>query len=313
MLCYTSEKVKYAAENQSFNPNNPMQTTATANFLQSGDRPSGRDVKLLVLDIDGTIAGVSNQITDPVKQTIAAVQAQGIQVAIATGRMYRSALRFHQEIGSPLPLICYQGAYIKDPETDNLHYHAPLCQQIALDLLNDFEDPTVRSQLTVNCYIDDCLYVREITPASQAYSERTGVPAIAPEDLGELVTRCPPTKVLAMSQNTGLIDELLANAACRYTPQQVYLTKSHTTFFEAGNPEVNKGAAVRYLAEEMLGLHPTQVMTIGDNFNDLEMLQYGGISVAMGNAPAQVQAAATWVTSDVECDGVAAAIEEFLL
>jgi hydroxymethylpyrimidine pyrophosphatase-like HAD family hydrolase len=73
------------------------------------------------------------------------------------------------------------------------------------------------------------------------------------------------------------------------------------------------GRAVRYLAEEVLQLQPENVMVIGDNFNDLEMIQYAGIGVAMGNAPAGVQAIADWVAPTVEANGAAAAIEEFLL
>ena len=82
---------------------------------------------------------------------------------------------------------------------------------------------------------------------------------------------------------------------------------------EVTNPFVNKGTAVRYLAEELLGLTSDNVMTIGDNFNDLEMLEYAGIGVAMGGAPQPVQAIANWVTSSVEEDGVAIAIEKFLV
>ncbi|MGC8713558.1 MAG: HAD-IIB family hydrolase, partial [Leptodesmis sp.] len=85
------------------------------------------------------------------------------------------------------------------------------------------------------------------------------------------------------------------------------------TFFEATNPLVNKGTAVQYLAEEYLGLKPENVMTIGDNFNDVEMIQYAGIGVAMGNAPDGVKAMADWVAPTVEEDGVVAAIEQFLL
>jgi hydroxymethylpyrimidine pyrophosphatase-like HAD family hydrolase len=70
---------------------------------------------------------------------------------------------------------------------------------------------------------------------------------------------------------------------------------------------------VRYLAEELLGLQPNNVMTIGDNFNDLEMLEYAGIGVAMGNAPSQVQAIANWIAPSVEQDGAAVAIEKLLL
>jgi hydroxymethylpyrimidine pyrophosphatase-like HAD family hydrolase len=62
-----------------------------------------------------------------------------------------------------------------------------------------------------------------------------------------------------------------------------------------------------------MGLAPQQVMTVGDNFNDVEMLRYAGTSVAMGDAPAAVQAAADWVAPSVEDDGVVAAIERFCL
>jgi hydroxymethylpyrimidine pyrophosphatase-like HAD family hydrolase len=64
---------------------------------------SPSDIKLLVLDIDGTIVGVNNEINQAVNQAVQAVQAKGIQVAIATGRMYRSALRFYKDLGATLP------------------------------------------------------------------------------------------------------------------------------------------------------------------------------------------------------------------
>ena len=85
------------------------------------------------------------------------------------------------------------------------------------------------------------------------------------------------------------------------------------TFFEATHPAVNKGTAVQYLTQKILGLQPGNVMTIGDNFNDVEMLQYAGIGVAMGNAPSEVKAIANWVAPDVENNGVALAVEKFLL
>jgi len=122
-----------------------------------------------------------------------------------------------------------------------------------------------------------------------------------------------PTKILALCDDTEAINELLGNLRRQYTPAELYLTTSVATFFEAANPLVNKGTAVRYIAEELLGLESSNVMTIGDNFNDFEMLQYAGIGVAMGNAPEGVQAIAQWVAPHVEKDGVATAIEKFLL
>ena len=271
-----------------------------------------RDIQLLVVDIDGTIAGESNSISKPVKQAIVAALSQGTNVAIATGRMYRSALRFHEEIGSSLPLVAYQGAWIQDPTTQEIHRHLPVPREMAHKLLNYFEQPELRSLLSVHFYINDQLYVRELTRETEIYAERSGITAIAVGDLRQVLSQ-EPTKVLALCDDTDVIEQLLGNLRRQYTPAELYLTKSVATFFEATNPFVNKGAGVRYLAEDLLGLHRANVMTIGDNFNDVEMLEYAGIGVAMGNAPVAVQAIAQWVAPSVEEDGAAVAIEKFLL
>jgi HAD superfamily hydrolase (TIGR01484 family) len=139
--------------------------------------------KLLVLDIDGTISGESNTISQRVKEAIAAVQAKGIQVAIATGRMYRSALRFHQEINSTLPLAAYQGAWIQDPANQKIHQHLPLARKTAQQLLDYFEQPQWRSLLSIHFYINDQLYVREVTRETAIYAQRSGITPIAVGDL----------------------------------------------------------------------------------------------------------------------------------
>lgn len=270
-----------------------------------------QDIRLLVLDIDGTIAGISNEISAPVLKAIKSAQSHGVQVAIATGRMYRSALRFHAAVGSTLPLVAYQGALIQDPSTDTVHRHLPLSEATALKLLDYFEQAEMRRSLSIHFYINDQLYVREITPETALYCERSGIEAIAVGDLRQVLTT-PPTKILALSHNTDLIDQLLTSLRQDYTPAELYFTKSVATFFEAANPLVNKGAAVRYLAEEVLGLQAENVMAIGDNFNDVEMIEYAGIGVAMGDAPPEVQSFAQWVAPSVEANGVAAAIEQFL-
>jgi len=268
-------------------------------------------IQLLVVDIDGTIAGESNTLSPAVKQAIVAAQAQGVQVAIATGRMYCSAMRFHQEIGSSLPLVAYQGAWIQDPVTEKIHRHLTVSKEMAHQLLDYFEQPELRSLLSVHFYVNDQLYVRELTPETETYAQRSSITPIPVGDLREVLSE--PTKVLALCDDTDVIDRLLGSLRRQYTPSELYLTKSVATFFEATNPFVNKGVGVRYLAEELLGLQPMNVMTIGDNFNDSEMIEYAGIGVAMGNAPAEVQAIAQWVAPNVEQDGAAVAIEKFLL
>jgi Cof subfamily protein (haloacid dehalogenase superfamily) len=288
---------------------NKLSTHFTPIYNQPENR---KGIQLLVLDIDGTIAGHDNQVSDTVKQAITEVQAKGIQVAIATGRMYCSALRFHQEIKSTLPLAAYQGAWIQDPSNQKIHRHFAVSREITHQLLDYFEQPELRSLLSVHFYIKDQLYVREITPETQNYAERCGVTPIPVGDLRQVLID-EPTKVLALCDDENLITELLGNLRLQYTPAELYMTTSVATFLEAANPFVNKGTAVRYIAEELLGLESANVMTIGDNFNDVEMLEYAGIGVAMGSAPEPVQAIANWVAPSVEADGTAVAIEKFLL
>ncbi|MBE7383466.1 MAG: Cof-type HAD-IIB family hydrolase [Leptolyngbya sp. SIO1E4] len=274
------------------------------------------DIRLLVLDIDGTIAGRSNQVTAGVKQAVAAAQAKGIQVAIATGRMYRAAVRFHTAVGSSLPLLSYQGALIKDPASGKVYRHTPLSRNHTLALLKTLAALEAQQKLSIHLYIDDQLHVRSILAETQDYAERSGVDPIAVGDLTSFLHRqltIETTKLLALSPDPAIVTDILMRLQQAYSPQELYLTQSVDTFFEATHPLSNKGAAVKFLAEELLGLASTQVMTIGDNFNDLEMLRYAQIGVAMGDAPSGVKAIADWVAPSVEDDGVVAAIDRFVL
>lgn len=270
------------------------------------------NVRLLVLDIDGTIAGQSNTVREPVRQAIGAVQEKGIQVALATGRMYHSALRFHASIGSALPLLAYNGAWIQHPLTGEVHQHWPVSPPLALELLDYFEGPDRRDRLEVHCYRDDRLYVRQVTPETERYVERSGVEPHAVGDLRSLLDS-PATKLLAICPEVELIQSLQEDLRRRYPPAELHLTQSTEKYLEVTHPQANKGDATRYLAEEVLQLESSQVMAIGDNFNDVQMLQYAGFGIAMGNSPAAVREFADWVAPDVEEDGVAVAIEKFLL
>lgn len=265
-------------------------------------------IQLIVLDIDGTIVGSPPVVSRRVLQAISRAQAEGVQVALATGRMYRAALPYHRQVGSSLPLISYQGALIKHPADGSVLMHLPVAIDRSLEVLDFMEE----RHLAVHLYINDTLYVGSMTEASRRYAERTG---IQPEVVGDLhgVLTAEPTKILGLTEGELVTDRILAELGERYRPDELYLTKSDPTFVEVTNPRVNKGRAVRYLAEEYLGLGQQEVMCIGDQQNDLEMLTYAGIGVAMGNAKPLVQAQADWVAPSVTEDGVAAAIEKFVL
>ena len=270
------------------------------------------DIRLLVLDIDGTIAGESNSIREPIKAAIQLAQDQGIQVALATGRMYHSALPFYHDIGSQLPLIAYNGAFIKDPQTEKSYRELSVTPDIAIALLDHLEQPQFKSRLDIHCYYDDQLYVREITLETERYKLRSGAKPVVVPDLRTIAERSS-LKLLVVTHEAPLIQELITHFSDRFSEDELHVTQSTEIYLELTHPQANKGSAVRHLAEDILGFAPEQVMAIGDNFNDLEMLQYAEIGVAMGNAPPEVQAIADWVTIDVEEDGVAIAIQKFLL
>lgn len=273
---------------------------------------STAQIKLLIVDIDGTIAGESNQVSPRVKAAISAAQERGVRVGIATGRMYKSALRFHQEIAADMPIIAYQGAWIQDPATGTIHRHCPVPVDIARELVDYFEQPTLLDKLSIHVYRDDCLYVRKINPDTELYVGRSGIAVTPVADLRTILTE-RPTKILAMSEDTTLIQDLLQDLRRKYTVDRLHVTTSVPIFLETTQSGIDKGNAIDYVAKNLLDITAENVLAIGDNYNDVEMLAYAGIGVAMGNAPADVRSLADWVAPSVSADGVAVAIEKFIL
>lgn len=269
------------------------------------------DVRLLVLDIDGTIRDKSNRIRDSVAGAIESAKRRGVAIAIATGRSYQCSLHTYDLIGSTLPLICYEGALIREPATGVVHRHWHLQPHVAAQLLDHTELLSRSGRVSVHFYIEDNLYASNLNDASMKYFEGSDVEPIVVSDLRQLLDRAT-TKVAVLSDDVNDIARLhsqLKNAYCRI---QVKHDKS-ITLLEAFNPTVNKRQAVSYLAEKIMGLRAENVMAVGDDFTDIEMLRYAGIGVAMEQAPGPVRAFADWVTTTLEKDGAARAIERWIL
>jgi len=269
------------------------------------------DVRLLVLDIDGTIVDESNRMRDSVAQAIHSAQRRGVAVAIATGRLYQTSLHAYDSIGSTLPLICCEGALIREPNTGVVHRHWPLEPRVAAQMLDYTERLSLIGRLSVHFYIKDNLYVSNLNDAAIKYFEGSRVEPIVVSDLRQLLNRAT-TKVMVLSDDVQAIARLSSQLKNSHSRTQVKKYKS-ITLLEAFHPAVNKRLAVSYLAEEILALQPENVMAVGDDFTDIAMLQYAGIGVAMGNAPVAVKASADWVTTTIEKDGVARAVERWIL
>jgi hydroxymethylpyrimidine pyrophosphatase-like HAD family hydrolase len=143
------------------------------------------------------------------------------------------------------------------------------------------------------------------------YVEVSGAEPIVVSDMRQLLHQ-PITKVVVVSDDAHDIARLSRQLKNSHSRIQVRHDKS-ITLLEAFNPAVNKRLAVSYLAEQIMSLRPENVMAVGDDFNDVGMLRYAGIGVAMEQAPLAVRTFADWVTTTMEKDGVARAIERWIL
>ncbi|SRR6266567_9623837 len=270
------------------------------------------DIRLLVLDLDGTIVDKSNHIRDSVAQAVDLVKGRGVAVAIATGRRYQSSLPAYDFIGSTLPLICYEGGLIRDRNTGFTHRHWPLEPQVVSQILDHTERLSLDGRLSVHLHVGDDLYVSNLNDASRKFFEGSTIVPIVMSDLRPLLMNRATTKVMVLSDDVESITRLSTQLKNSESRTRITEYKS-ITLLEAFHPTVNKRLAVRCLVEEIMALRPENVMAIGDDFTDIEMLEYAGVGVAMGNAPAAVKACADWVTTTIEEDGVARAVERWIL
>ncbi len=267
-------------------------------------------VRLLALDLDGTLMGPDRVIRPRVRRAIAAAQDANVVVTIATGRMYRSASPFAQALGLTAPIICYQGAYVREvpvpghtPGRPLLHRTLP--EVVAREALRWAREHGFDPHVNV----DDRLVMEAGATSAEDYEQLSGIGAEFVPSLQAFV-RGPVTKVVAVGPPP-LAEERLPEARAAFEGR-AQVTVSHPEYLEWNAPGVTKGRAVRWLARR-LGIPLGQVMAIGDQYNDAEMLAEVGHGVAMGDAPAAVRAVARHVTAPLDADGAALAIEALVL
>ncbi len=259
--------------------------------------------KLLVLDLDGTLIGLDLTISDKTKDAIAQLMSRGIIVTIATGRMFQSARPFARELNIDVPIICYEGAMIADPTSEEVLWHKP----VPLDLARRVIEIAASHNLHVNTYLDDELYVDSVNERAALYSS---IARVTPNAVGNLIDFLDrePTKLVIVGDPDEIdrINDLLKEQF----DGSLYVAKSYPFFCEVAHPECNKGNALAMLTER-LGIDRSEVVAIGDNPNDINMMQWAGVGIAMANGTDDVKEAADWITGDLAEDGVVQAIEKF--
>lgn len=260
--------------------------------------------RLIATDLDGTLFGSSRQVSERTLSALARVQRAGIRLVFATGRMYRATVPYAHACGITTPLVTYQGAWIRDPMTQATWWHRTMARDLALEALSALED----TGLHVNCYVEDEFLIERKTPQAEAYQRISGV---APRQVASFAAAMThdPTKLVAIGEPEE-IAHWLPRLQQRFLGR-LYVTESLPTFIEIAHPEVCKSAALRHLTEHW-EIDPAEIVAIGDGMNDLDMLRFAGVGIAMGHAPEAVRQAADRVAPPVEEDGLAQILEEIL-
>lgn len=261
-------------------------------------------VRLLALDLDDTLLTEELTIPNSVISAIGAAREKGVQVVVATGRMFRSALPLARVAGVDGPLITYNGALVRALDGQTLSHH-PVPKVEARELA------TLAAQhgLCLNFYIDDDLYVSCMDERAEYYHTISGVPPQVEPDLCRILTDAP-TKALIVDDPPQV--EAWRARLSRHFGKRLSITISKPRFVEIMAPGVSKGVALAKLAAS-LQVEPANVMAVGDSFNDLPMLAFAGISVAVGNADPAIQKQVDYVVASSQQGGVAEAISRFVL
>ncbi len=267
-------------------------------------------IELIAIDIDGTLLDSHHQITPAVRAAVTAARDRGVHVVLATGRPFVGVRRFLDELGLRSHghyCITNNGALVQDALDGE-----PIAETVL-----SFDDylycERLSRELGVHFHALDyqCLYTanRDISAYTVYESNLSGIP-LKFRRVDEMDPAMVFPKVMMIDEPELLdaaIARIPAEARERYT-----IMKSAPYFLEILDKRVDKGEGVRRLAEH-LGLGAQQVMALGDQQNDLAMISYAGLGVAMGNALDEVKAAADHVTASNREDGVARAIERFVL
>lgn len=261
--------------------------------------------RLVAIDLDDTLLDNDLKISERAKKAIWRAREQGVQVTLATGRMFRSAVPYARELGINLPLITYQGALVRNSHSGEVLYHRPVPRQLVRPVIEVIEPFGYHVQL----YHEDNLCMEKLTPEGEDYARLAGVEITLVEDLRRF---CPePTKILIVNYAEEKLD-LMAGILREKFGEQLYITKSKPYYLEILHPQATKGQALKVVAR-YFGVPREEVVAIGDSFNDIEMIRYAGLGVAMGNAREEVKRYADYVTRANCGDGVAEVLEEFVL
>jgi Cof subfamily protein (haloacid dehalogenase superfamily) len=225
-------------------------------------------------------------------------------VILVTGRMFRSIRPYALEAGLDDPVVCYQGAVVAEPKSGRWLRHVPIALELAREAIRAVHD----EGFGLNCYVDDELYVAEVTAAARRYAEFQHLDLHSVGNLLAWLAR-PPTKLVVIDEPE-VLDGLEERLKARFDGR-LYISKSLPYFLELASPDVTKASGLDFLAPR-IGFSRERTVAFGDGENDVELLEWAGYAVAVANAHERVLAAADLVCPSVDEEGVAQVVEAFL-
>lgn len=284
-------------------------------------------IKLLALDLDGTLLNSKGVVSDANRAAIRAAENRGVLVTIATGRRFRDGRPVGIDLELNAPLITHNGALIKYADSLETVAVSLLPSETALEVIRvgkEFggdalvsADPHGKGSLLYDRVADDNIpfqrYIRwsEMLHGNEAYE------AVRHVDSLESILADHEVIHISFSGTCVPMDEMIevlkTELGDTVTVLPTIYPRRDFTLIDILPSDASKGKGVEKLAL-MNGLKPENVMTMGDNFNDLEMLEFAGTPVVMGNAdPSLLERGEFYTTVTNDENGVAAAIEQFIL
>lgn len=271
------------------------------------------DIKLILSDIDGTILNDKNIIDGDLKKNIIKLNHRKVPFILASARSPRGMVTLAKELGVvDNPIACYNGALVvKDLEGSN--YTTILSHGLdMLEVKQVFQILQEKfSKISVNLYSGTDWYVENLDKWVKIEADITNMTPIV-TDLNQLVNKgeIPIHKLLLIGEPSEVNKVMKHLQSANIANSSFYLSKDN--YLEITASEVSKEHALRELADYyQISLDNT--MTLGDNFNDVPMLDWAEVGVAMGNAPVDVKVHADFVTKSNNENGVSYAIEKYVL
>jgi Cof subfamily protein (haloacid dehalogenase superfamily) len=218
--------------------------------------------------------------------------------------MFRAARPYALEAGLDDPVVCYQGAVVAEPVSGRWLRHVP----IPLELARETIAAVNAEGFGLNCYVDDELYVAEITPEARRYADFQNLELHAVGDLLAWLD-APPTKLVVI-EDPEVLDDLKQRMLARFDGR-LYISKSLPYFLEFASPDVTKAAGLEFLSEHV-GFSRERTVAFGDGENDVELIEWAGYGVAVANAHDRVKEEADFICPSVDEEGVAQVLEAFL-